>query len=304
MAATLDGRTGSSGPIDGPVALEACRIRRPPELGTAVEVVRAGAAPRRFPTRVSDTLGICLKWGPAHEVDVDGHRLRFPADAVSVRPPGSVWACQSEGGFLSVDVDAEYVGDVRLPSRMTFVRPDRLTGFVSGADALLQGEAEPLEAETIVARVVDDALAAAVGQPGGLSSTGRREQVVRRARAFLDAQAGAQPTLDDVARAAGTDRFTLVRYFRAVVGTTPFRYLVLVRLDVARRHLATGTGVAEAAALAGFADQPHLTRWFRRVNGVTPAAYCREARTVHALSTTFKTAAGRPSTLPAHDSND
>jgi AraC-like DNA-binding protein len=33
----------------------------------------------------------------------------------------------------------------------------------------------------------------------------------------------------------------------------------------------------EAAALAGFADQSHLTRWFGRYFGITPAAYRRAA---------------------------
>jgi AraC-like DNA-binding protein len=42
---------------------------------------------------------------------------------------------------------------------------------------------------------------------------------------------------------------------------------------MARALLEQGCRPAKAAALTGFADQPHLTRWFRRVVGVTPGVY-------------------------------
>jgi AraC-like DNA-binding protein len=36
-----------------------------------------------------------------------------------------------------------------------------------------------------------------------------------------------------------------------------------------------GRPISEAAALAGFADQSHLSRWFVRYYGVTPGRYQR-----------------------------
>jgi AraC-like DNA-binding protein len=53
----------------------------------------------------------------------------------------------------------------------------------------------------------------------------------------------------------------------------PSDYQRQLRIRAARRLLAAGTAPAIAAAEAGFADQPHLTRWFRRYYGVTPAAF-------------------------------
>ena len=53
------------------IGLESCRILRPPHGPDSVEITLAAAAPRLFPTRVSQTLGICLKSGPDHtRVDV------------------------------------------------------------------------------------------------------------------------------------------------------------------------------------------------------------------------------------------
>lgn len=45
------------------------------------------------------------------------------------------------------------------------------------------------------------------------------------------------------------------------------------RLRVAMRMLAEGARPAEAAAAAGFSDQPHLTRLLKRATGLTPALF-------------------------------
>jgi AraC-like DNA-binding protein len=45
------------------------------------------------------------------------------------------------------------------------------------------------------------------------------------------------------------------------------------RLGVARRAIAAGTPLAEAAAAAGFADQSHMTRQFGRAYGMTPGRF-------------------------------
>jgi AraC-like DNA-binding protein len=54
---------------------------------------------------------------------------------------------------------------------------------------------------------------------------------------------------------------------------TPHAYLMQVRADRARRLIAGGTPLAEAAAGSGFADQSHMTRLFIRAYGITPGAY-------------------------------
>jgi AraC-like DNA-binding protein len=45
------------------------------------------------------------------------------------------------------------------------------------------------------------------------------------------------------------------------------------RVVLARRLIAHGGALADAAAAAGFADQSHMTRAFVRLLGVTPASY-------------------------------
>lgn len=98
---------------------------------------------------------------------------------------------------------------------------------------------------------------------------------VARARDLLHARMAEDVGMDELAAAAGTDRFRLNRRFRQALGLSPHAYLVRLRLRAARGLLATGMAPAAVAAEVGFADQSHLGRWFRRAYRMTPAAYRR-----------------------------
>ena len=65
------------------------------------------------------------------------------------------------------------------------------------------------------------------------------------------------------------------RAFTHVYGMSPGDYQRQLRLREARSLIAAGRPISEAAAVAGFADQSHLSRWFIRYYGVTPGRYQR-----------------------------
>ena len=96
-----------------------------------------------------------------------------------------------------------------------------------------------------------------------------------RAREYLEDHLDQAVTLDDLARCAGRDRWSLTRDFRAYFGTSPHRYLTLRRLDQVRLQVRLGRGLAEAAVAAGFYDQSHMTKHFRQTFGVAPARWFR-----------------------------
>ena len=56
---------------------------------------------------------------------------------------------------------------------------------------------------------------------------------------------------------------------------TPHAYLVQTRLDAARDLLRRGRPIADIALMAGFYDQPALTKHFKRALGITPLQYAR-----------------------------
>jgi AraC-like DNA-binding protein len=98
-------------------------------------------------------------------------------------------------------------------------------------------------------------------------------RAVHAAAQHLQDNLAVNVSLDDVARAAGTSKFHLVRQFRAVMGVPPHTFQIGQRVMQARRLLEAGRGVAEVAAMTGFVDQSHLHRHFTRRLGITPGRY-------------------------------
>lgn len=257
------------------VALSNCRIVRPGKLDGVVEIIVATCGVRSFPARVSAGLGICVKHGAAHEVSVEGRRKSYPSDSVSLRAPGCVWSSH-EGvhGFVSVDIDPALLPEDGVHGTMAFVGSRTLPDIGVLARRLTSAE-DKLQAEEVVTDLVASVLATGALGGDALRDCAGARGAVDDARDFLAANLGGRPTLEATAVAAGVSKFTLMRRFRRVLGTTPHTYLVMLRLARAQRLLAEGVPPAEAAAAAGFADQAHLGRWFRRSHGVTPAAYAR-----------------------------
>ena len=98
-------------------------------------------------------------------------------------------------------------------------------------------------------------------------------EAVMRVREFLDSVPEPGTNLDQLETLAGYDRWQLSRDFRALLGTSPYRYLQCRRLERAGQLLRSGLGLAAAAHEAGFADQSHFGRVFRRTFGTTPLAW-------------------------------
>lgn len=88
------------------------------------------------------------------------------------------------------------------------------------------------------------------------------------------------PALEELAGLTGMTQYALVRAFRAEVGLPPHRWLVQQRVTKARALLDAGEPPALAAAMAGFADQAHLSRQFKQFIGVPPGAYQAERKNV------------------------
>jgi AraC family transcriptional regulator len=85
--------------------------------------------------------------------------------------------------------------------------------------------------------------------------------------------------LADLARVAGVHPVHLVRAFRKHMGITPGGYVRRLRIEAARRSLATTlTPLADIALEAGFSSQSHFTRSFQREFGLPPGAYRRRHR--------------------------
>ncbi|ARM89292.1 AraC family transcriptional regulator protein [Rhizobium sp. CIAT894] len=96
---------------------------------------------------------------------------------------------------------------------------------------------------------------------------------IRAARDLIDDDPLAAVSLADLARESGLSRFQVLRGFAKATGLTPHAYLVQARIHIARRLIAQGMPLAEAAFASGFADQSHMTRVFVRRYGLSPRLY-------------------------------
>jgi AraC-like DNA-binding protein len=132
------------------------------------------------------------------------------------------------------------------------------------------GPLEPLAADCLV---VDLAEGLMLGAGGGVDSPRVDVTAVERARQFLDAERTRVVHSRELESITGLTRYDLARQFKAMFGTSPYRYLLMRRLDFARERMGHERSLAEVACDAGFADQAHFTRVFRGAVGLTPARY-------------------------------
>ncbi|KRE99550.1 hypothetical protein ASG87_14245 [Frateuria sp. Soil773] len=100
---------------------------------------------------------------------------------------------------------------------------------------------------------------------------------IRRARERIDDDPASPLTLAGLASEVGLSRYQLLRGFARELGLPPHAYILQRRIALARRLIRDGHALAEAAAIAGFFDQSHLTRCFTRQFGITPSRYAAAA---------------------------
>ena len=83
-----------------------------------------------------------------------------------------------------------------------------------------------------------------------------------------------------MAASAGVSRTEALRCFHKTLQTTPYSYVMEVRLSKAADLLTeTGLSVGEIASRAGFNQQSYFGKRFKEKTGMTPLEYRRKMRT-------------------------
>ena len=163
--------------------------------------------------------------------------------------------------------------DGPLPFLREAVSDDaRLARAIKPALADLATPLEELRRDQVVLEIAEALAAnAAPARSNRIATPDRR--AVRLARDYLDAHQAAPVASATLEAVAGTTRYALARHFRACLGTSPYRYLVMRRLDRARALIRGGVPLADTALRCGFADQSHMTRQFKRAYGLSPGRW-------------------------------
>jgi AraC-like DNA-binding protein len=166
-------------------------------------------------------------------------------------------------------------GAAGQPGTLPFVRQPVLRdpGLAAAVRSAFVSELEPLAADDLVLRITMSLIEAGSSRHASLSPRSLDVAAIARARGFLDAERSRVVRSDELEAVSGLTRFDLARQFRAVLGTSPYRYSLLRRLDAARDLLDGTQPLADIALGTGFVDQAHFTRMFTAANGISPGRY-------------------------------
>lgn len=107
----------------------------------------------------------------------------------------------------------------------------------------------------------------------GNSDYARVAHVIR----FLRARMHEQPTLAECAAEAGLSEFHFQRLFQRWAGISPKRFLQVVALGEAKRHLADGRSLLDASLAVGLSAPSRLHDLFLGIERMTPGQYKAQA---------------------------
>jgi AraC-like DNA-binding protein len=178
--------------------------------------------------------------------------------------------------YIEPSMIQEVLGGEPLPfipgglsqERRLFAATSRL---LYGMDSAL----DPLEEDDAIYDLAQ-ALRLAAGKRRGRQAVDYA--AAERARAFIHDALGQAITLNDLVQASGRDRWSLSRDFRALYGTSPYRYITQRRLTQVRNRLVAGQSLTDAALESGFFDQSHMTRLYTQTFGISPGRWLKMLR--------------------------
>ena len=202
------------------------------------------------------------------------HHDIFPG-AVALLPAGVKHGFHETTGRrpLALAVDFELRGARRAGFRMERLSEEdavRIRRYVSRLAGLrnLNSEGLRLVAASAALSILDIQLRALKWLPS------RRPALpgfVKKFQELASRPAHAASGIRDLAHKTGLQPDYLNRRFRQATGLTLSQQRNAIRIEKARKLLARGDSVANAATGAGFADPNYFARWFKRQTGVPPS---------------------------------
>lgn len=187
---------------------------------------------------------------------------------------------QGEGGMSSLL--PSFVPGTNHDIRHDFDSDEIVSRFKHWMLALMQGQtlADPAAVQEVESEVVayvggligviaqDDARRR-LAQPGAVA-----DAHLRRAITYLHECYAQTINVDELAAIALQSRFHFIRSFREATGTTPYQYLLKLRMAEAMNRLRRSDApIATISCDLGFSSTSQFHRAFQKMTGTTPQAF-------------------------------
>lgn len=116
----------------------------------------------------------------------------------------------------------------------------------------------------------------AAGNPQNEESAAALSHIVGAAVDYMQAHYAENVTLEQLARLVHVSKYHFLRLFKEEMQTTPHRYLLMLRVNEAKKCLrTTKENLTSICLQTGFADEGHFCRTFKSMTGQTPHQYRR-----------------------------
>lgn len=103
---------------------------------------------------------------------------------------------------------------------------------------------------------------------------------IKPAMQLVEENYASKITLEELAGSCHLSQNYFSRYFKEIVGQTPFEYITVYRIEVACEMLLAGDGnITDICFACGFSDLSYFIHIFRKHKGMSPGAYARSGKT-------------------------
>lgn len=254
------------------------------ETEYGIEFFEAGFQGHAYQKHRHDTYAICLTTHGVLGFDYRGNAEISAPGQVVVLHPDEVhdgYARTEDGfGYRELYVKPALIFEAMQtmshhPCALPFVQtPVVMNQKLSAAIiSAFEGTREPLAIDSLIVQVAEGLMEADPSCRPASPPPCLDMPALKRARQYLDSQKTRVVHSSELEAITGLSRYDLARQFRTMCGTSPYRYLLMRRLDFARQQIAGGRPLVEVAFEVGFADQAHFSRMFKATFGITATRY-------------------------------
>ncbi len=241
-----------------------------------IEIKEATFQQKTFPTHHHDTYSIGIIAQGNEKITLAGKNIMAHANSVIVINPYEPHA----NAYIDNDAWAYkclYVGldTLRFVSQDKTCLPYFPTQLIDDAylsASLLQFFAGRQDSQSVTNLLCHLLENYTLQKPENELNSLQNEQM-QAAQHYISQQTQSTFNLDTIAQKYHISKFQFIRNFKKYTGLTPVSYLLMHRINQAKKLIREGIPLTKAGLEVGFYDQAHFIKYFQKYIGISPMQY-------------------------------